>query len=652
MLDTRLNLNTPDEGLVQPMSGRRRVKRRNTAEPSEALKVKLERRKGQLNIDRMTWYPNWRDLCDNFIPYRGRFMVNDAFDTNKGWRRNWAIVDSTPLQSNNILRAGLLSGTASESRPWFEYKLTNKALMQAPGVKEWLTAATQTVRDILSRSNFYNALSECFGEYGVFGIGALGREWPLPKNGEADIPHFQPYTIGSYYIAQDRHRRVNTWFRDFRWTVQQIVERFSVKQSDGSFDPEKDETWTNISRYVRGLWCQRQYDTWVSCVQAVEENPEYAQGALGWRGMRYRSVYYERGGEPDKILKDSSRKSEQETEDDKKTLKLGGYRDFPIFVFRWYTNSEDAWGRGPAMDCLGDARALQLQQKRKAQAIDKHVDPPMVAHPSLRNQRTSMLAGDVTFAAPDGQKVGFEPAYIIKPETQDLLADIRETQQRIQAVMHADIFALFIQAERDVQGGRPGQPITAAEVNARQQEKLLMLGPVLGQMNFDLFNPLHDWLFACCMRHGKFGPLPPAMRGAQVAVNYIGILAQALNAVTAQAIQGLTSYVLQLAQLEEQPNNPALDKFDVDKAVERYAEAIGAPPELIRSDADVAQIRQQRAQVQQQQQQQEQMAAQAQAAQAHSKAAQNLSQTPVAGGSSNMLDMLAQAAGAQQGQPS
>ena len=82
-----------------------------------------------------------------------------------------------------------------------------------------------------------------------------------------------------------------------------------------------------------------------------------------------------------------------------------GFRNFPVFSARWYTNSEDAWGRGWAMDALGDARALQLQQRRKAQAIDKLVDPPMVADAALRNQRTSMLAGDVTFIAPEGVEV-------------------------------------------------------------------------------------------------------------------------------------------------------------------------------------------------------------------------------------------------------
>src|SRR6185437_2723847 len=349
MLDTRLGLSIPDEGLVQPRGMLKRQASRMNLPHEPDLKVKLERRKLQLNIDRMTWYANWRDLADNFIPYRGRFMVNDAWDTNKGWRRNWAIVDSTPLQANNTLRAGLQSGTASESRPWFEYELVDDDLMEAPGVKEWLAACTKRVRSTLSRSNFYNAYSECCGEFGVFGSLALGREWPLPRRKEEDIPHFQPFTIGSYYIANDRHRRVNTWFRDYRWTVQQIVERFAVRNADGSFDPDDDAAWENISRYVRGLYLQRQYDTWVSLVHAIEENYAYVEGAPGWRGMRYRSVHYERGGEPDKTLSDSARK-ERDAADSKEILKVSGFRDFPVFVARWYTNSEDAWGRGPAMD--------------------------------------------------------------------------------------------------------------------------------------------------------------------------------------------------------------------------------------------------------------------------------------------------------------
>jgi hypothetical protein len=44
---------------------------------------------------------------------------------------------------------------------------------------------------------------------------------------------------------------------------------------------------------------------------------------------------------------------------------------------------------------LGDAQQLQLQERRKLEAIDKQVKPPMVGPPSLRNEPASLLPGGV-----------------------------------------------------------------------------------------------------------------------------------------------------------------------------------------------------------------------------------------------------------------
>jgi hypothetical protein len=634
-MTTMVDLNSPDEGLVGGVTSKRRGKRPKI---EQALKVRLEARKLRLNIDRTTWWPNWMDLGSLFRPYRGRWFVTSAVDTNQGWRRNWAIVDSTPLQANNTLAAGMLAGTASPSRPWFVYEFDDEQLMEAEGVKEWLAAVAKKNRDILSQSNYYNCLYECLGEYGVFGIMALGREWPLMRDPtEPDLPHFQPYTIGSYYIGNDKNRRVNVWYRDYRWTVQQVVDKFGVRGPHNEFTPEDDEFWVNISLHVQALYDNNQLDSWIDIVHCVEENIGRQPGKLGWQGMRFRSIYYERGGEPDRILKDSAKNASEE----KKLLRVGGFRDFPVWVTRWYTNSEDAWGRGPAMDALGDARALQLQQRRKAQAIDKLVDPPMVADAQLRNQRTSLMAGDTTYIAPEAGGVGFKPAYEVRPDLQGILEDIKETQERINAVMYANIFAMFIDAEKS------GQPITAAEVNAKQQEKLLMLGPVLEQMNYDHFNPLHEWLFAEGMRHGMYPPVPPAIQKATLRVKYVSILAQAINAVTASSIDQFTAYVgkvLQIAQGMQQ--SPAGDKFDADKAIEEYAKATGVPPNIVRSDANVQQIRATRQQQQDAAAKQQAVAQAAQNVNTHAQTMQTLSQTPVGPDGNSALDQLAQSIGA------
>jgi len=80
----------------------------------------------------------------------------------------------------------------------------------------------------------------------------------------------------------------------------------------------------------------------------------------------------------------------------------------------------------------------------------------------------------------------------------------------------------------------------------------------------------------------------------------------------------------------------AFDKWDTDQAIDEYAQAIGVPPTVVRSDDAVAKIRDQRAQAKQQQQ----MAAAAQPLKDASIAAKNLSETQVNGQSA--LDAVTQ----------
>ena len=71
-----------------------------------------------------------------------------------------------------------------------------------------------------------------------------------------------------------------------------------------------------------------------------------------------------------------------------------------------------------------------------------------------------------------------------------------------------------------------------------------------------------------------------------------------------------------------------------------YAEALGAPAAMLRSEQDVQQIRQARAQAQQQAQQQAQMQAAQQAAVDISGAAKNLGQTPLGADGQTAMDAL------------
>lgn len=120
------------------------------------------------------------------------------------------------------------------------------------------------------------------------------------------------------------------------------------------------------------------------------------------------------------------------------------------------------------MDHLPDVRQLQHQQKRKAQAIDKMVNPPMTAPTSLKGKPSTVLPGQTTYVDPiQGNTQGFVPAYLVQPRIQEMMVDIQEVQNRIQRGFYADLFAMMINSDR--------RQMTATEVVERHEEKLVLL---------------------------------------------------------------------------------------------------------------------------------------------------------------------------------
>jgi hypothetical protein len=590
----------------------------------QAPKTKYEMRRNYMNLDRETWRSHWLDIKNNFLPYRTRWL-DDGGVPNRGNKKMQYIVDNTPLLSLRTMSAGLMSGMTSPSRPWFRLRPDDDDLYGKPGVAEWCEKATDAAHSVLQRSNFYRQMPSAYSEIGGFGTAALGvYEIPYdPKKTHQKLINVQTYTIGEYWISQDDESKVDTFIRKFKWTVRQIVMKFVADPTD----PE-DPAWNNISPATRALWRSRQWEQWIEVIHVIEPNRHYVEGAFGVKGMRTLSIYYERGGDPETLLG------------------VLGYPQEPVKVARWETNSDNVWGHSPAMYCLGDAKQLQVQQKRKMQAIDKLVEPPLIGDAALKRTTVSQLPGDITWLEQTAASTfGLKPLYEVKPELTAMLGDIEDTRKRIQAAMYTDVFQMMKTLGDQLKAG-----ITATEIDARKQEQLLELGPLLDRLNGEWFEPLIDQVFEIMVKRSKeawgyiqrnitppkgvemyLPPPPPALSGVKLNIQYISILAQAVRVAEVQGINQITSYVLQL--VEAKPD--ILDKIDFEKAVEILADRLGVPPETIVTDDVVKQIRDQRAQQQAQMQQQQQ---QMQGITAASQAAKNLGQTPVGG--SNALDQL------------
>jgi hypothetical protein len=558
----------------------------------KSKRQEYEMLRAQLDNERTSFISHWRDIGDYLLPRRPRF---NTWETNRGDKKNQKIIDSTAMMALGTLRSGMMSGITSPARPWFRLTTPDPALAEFGPVKQWLHDVQERMSTAFLRSNLYNALPLIYGDMGAFGTAAM-----LMEEDFDDVVRFYPFPIGSYWIANNEKLQVNIFMREFRMTVRQLVDRFGRKDSKGKPD------WSIFSTHVRNLYERSQYEAWIEVRHVIQPNKEYNPSLFHNKYKKFSSCYYESG-----TMQGTN--ANYMGSDENKFLRESGYDYFPVLCPRWELYGEDVYGSDcPGMRSLGDNKALQILQKRHMQAIEKMVNPPMVAPPSMKNVKTSILPGDITYADErDGQK-GFRPAHEVNPRLQEMLLSIQDHQERIRRSFFEDLFLMLAQSDR--------RQITAREIDERREEKLLALGPVLEQLNQDLLDPLIDNAFNIMVEQNQIPKPPEELQGMPLKVEYISIMAQAQKLIGISTAERFTGFVAQLSAV----NPEVLDKVDFDQLVDVYGDMTSIAPGIIRPDEDVNEIRAQRAQAQQ-------AAAQAEQLKLVAGGAKELSQTTMEG---------------------
>lgn len=555
---------------------------------AETLKEQLQKQQAQLTNDHSSFDPHWRELSDFINPRGSRFLVTDV---NRDDRRNTKIVDPTATLAARTLSSGMMSGITSPARPWFKLATPDPDMMDYGPVKLWLEVVQRRMNEVFNKSNIYQSLPLLYASLGNYSTGAMAV-----LEDDSDVIRTMMFPIGSYYMANSARGSVDTCFRKFSMTVRQLVMEFGLN---------------NVSDSVKSMWDSGNYESWIEVIHAVYPNIDRDTAKLNSKNKPVKSVYYEVGGDSDKLLRES------------------GFDEFPIMAPRWEVNGEDVYGSScPGMIALGQVKALQLEQKRKSQLIDKATNPPMVGPSSLRNQRVSLLPGDITYIDQVTGQDGFKPAYLVNPNTADLLADIQDTRQIINSAYFVDLFMMLQNINTR------SMPVEA--VIEMKEEKLLMLGPVLERLNDECLNPLIDRTFSIMARKNLLPPPPDVLQGMPLRIEYISVMAQAQKSIGLSSLSSTVGFIGQLAQAKPE----ALDKLNVDQAIDAFAEMSGVSPTVIVPQEQVEQVREQRAQ----QQQQQQMVAMGMAA---AQGAKTLSEAQTADPS--VLTALSNAAGAPAG---
>lgn len=508
----------------------------------------INQRFESLKQERSSWEDLWRDIRDYCLPDLGCFSGEDATQGSKRYRK---ILDAEAIDCADVLAAGLLGGVSSPSRPWLRLTTMDPDLDKNPAVKEWMTKVQDLLLLYFSKAECYNALHQSYLELPVFGTACT-----IVKPHPEQLISLQNLTIGEYWLAEDDYGKVDTMYRRLSLTAKQMVQQwgFEAVNNDVRQAFEKDPfTRFNVIHAIE---------------PRIERNPDKRDN----KNMPWQSVYFQEGVQ-DKVLSES------------------GFRNFPALCPRWMTSGGSVYGRGPGAKALSAQKSLQRLHLRLAELVDYGTRPPILYPSTLKDQLSQFKPGGRVAVNPQEAPI-IRSMWEVRTDPQAMLALIQSTRQDIQRIFFVNVFQMIAATANQTDR-------TATEVQALEQEKVMMLGPVLERLHTELLDPLVTNAFGFMVEYNMLPEVPEELYGRELSIEYVSVLAEAQRNASANGIVRTAQQIGLLAQINPQ----AVDKLDVDATIDQLADMNGVPPSLIVTGQKVALIRQQRAEQQQAQMQ-------------------------------------------------
>jgi len=503
----------------------------------------LLKRFDTIKSNRSQWESLWQDCADYCLPQKAIITQSRT----PGTKLKTDIYDSTAIQSTQVLAAGLHSYLTNPTSRWFALEMKDKALMDVFEVKVWLKNCEDAIFDYLNTSNFNQIIHEDYINFSTFGTSTLYEE----PDFEDTIAFFARPTSEIFILANDKGR-IDTVYRHFTYTARQAHQKW------GDNAGEKVVGYMNAGKVEEVI-------PFLQIVLPREERDIRKRDAIN---MPFASLYVE--PKTQKILSE------------------GGYEEFPFFISRFYKVSDSEYAYSPASMAISDIKMINAMSKTNIKGAQKAIDPPLVLpHDGyLLPFKTTPGAINYKLSGQPDDKVetlGIPRDFSISLEMEN------QRRESIKRAFFVDLFLLLAQEPK----------MTATEVMQRVNEKMLILGPVLGRLMYEKLDPIIVRTFAILAREGKL-PLPPQIvmdSDSEYKVKYISPLAKAQRASESKSIVDLVLAVKEMAEID----TSVVDNIDFDKTTKELAETYNTPSEILRSDEEIVEIRQQRAQTEQMQ---------------------------------------------------
>ena len=503
------------------------------------LLSRYERLEGQ----RQNWETHWQEVADYMQPRKADVTKKRA----RGDKRMEQVFDSSPIQAVELLAASLHGMLTNPSTPWFTLRFKDAEIDNEDEAKLWLEASTDAMYTAFNRSNFQQEIFELYHDLITFGTAAMFIE-----EDDDDIIKFSTRHINEVFIAENDKGRIDTIYRRFNISARAAIQKFGDA----------------VSSDVQGKAKKNPYDE-VEILHAVYPRLEFNPNKKDKANMPFESVYmeYKNGNE----------------------LSVGGFKEFPFVVPRYLKASNEIYGRSPAMTALPDVKMLNEMCKTTIKAAQKQVDPPLLVPDDGFLLPVRTVPGGLNFYR-SGTRDRIEPLNI---GANNPLGLNMEEQRRdsIRAVFYVNQLMM-----------QQGPQMTATEVIQRNEEKMRLLGPVLGRLQSELLKPLIDRVFAILFRNNMLPVAPQFLSGRDIEIEYVSPLAKAQKSTELQSIMRAVEILGSLANVA-----PVFDYVNFDNLVKHLADIVGVPQKILKSQKEVNNERQAQAQQQEQMQSMQQL---------------------------------------------
>ena len=468
--------------------------------------------------DKMQYAAVLQEIAKYLLPAAQDIIA--VIPTNKGQIRTVNTYTAVPALAAARMGAGVYAYLMPVGQHWFVVKASDDATNDMPDVKRWLSDFSVRVHQSLWDSNYQREMFSCIRNLCIFGTACISVMW------DRDGLLFENYNLRDIAFEVNYRGEIDTVFR---------TKFMNVRQAEGQFGEGVDLGKTVNAERIHNPYSNKLFEF----VHCVYPNSRHNRMKIG--SFPFVSIWLNKG--------------------DKKIVHKGGYYEQPYIVVRFTTVPGETFGRSPSHALLPEIKMYDRMRRIFIESSERAHNPPWwMASESCMGQPVTS-PGSIIYGSPLSEP----PKPLVTGVNSQLNAEMLAQQAEIiERGFFNDLFDVLAHYRN----------MTATEVEARMEEKMVLLSPAINGQKGELTDPVIERSAKLLIRHGRLDPKP---QGLETEIIYTGRLAMAMSTMQSNALGSVMAKWAPYLEV-----HPVYDNLDMDRAFRNDARAHGVPEKLMR----------------------------------------------------------------------